>query len=84
MKIELKTDAKFFKEIYDNKKNFEIRLGDKKIKQGDVLFLLEVDDGKLIGREIRKKVKFALRTKGFKYWSKEDINKYGFIIVGFD
>ena len=67
--IKLKTDFKFFKEIFDNNKNFEVRLDDKNIKEGDILVLLEKKDSKLTGREIRKKV---------------NIDKFGFIVAGFE
>ena len=34
------------------------------------------------GRKIEKKVTYIIKTKDCQFWSKEDIEKYGFQIIG--
>jgi len=74
-----------FKKILTGKKTFDARLADFKIKNGDILVLREYDPIKkeYTGRIIEKKVSFILKTKDQKFWSKEDIKKYGLQIIGF-
>ena len=78
MILKKKTWPKFFKEIKDGKKNFEVR-------PGDLLILREWDPKteKYTGRKIGKKVTYVLKTKGLKFFSKKDIGKYGYQIIGF-
>ncbi|OGM15855.1 hypothetical protein A2V56_05395 [Candidatus Woesebacteria bacterium RBG_19FT_COMBO_42_9] len=85
MILKKKTWPKFFKEIKDGKKNFEVRLADWKCKPGDLLILREWDPKteKYTGRKIGKKVTYVLKTKGLKFFSKKDIGKYGYQIIGF-
>jgi len=81
---------KIFRESFENilsgKKNFEVRIEDDcKFEEGDILVLKEIDGNKnFTGRKIVKKIKFILRTKNVDYWNKEEINKYGFTVLGFD
>ena len=84
-KIEKKTWPSMFKKILTGKKTFDARLADFKIKNGDILVLREYDPIKkeYTGRIIEKKVSFILKTKDQKFWSKEDIKKYGLQIIGF-
>jgi hypothetical protein len=57
-KIEKKIWPKYFKEILEGKKTFELRLADFKVKPGDVLILKEWDPKKkrYTKRKIEKKV----------------------------
>ena len=81
---------KIFRESFENilsgKKNFEVRIEDDcKFEEGDILVLKEIDGNKnFTGRKIVKKIKFILRTKNVDYCNKEEINKYGFTVLGFD
>ena len=86
MIIEKKVWPEYFQMILENKKRYELRLADFEIECGDVLLLKEWDQekGRYTGREIKKKVNFVLKTKDLKFWSKEDINKFGFQIISFD
>ena len=65
------------------KKKFELRLGDFKVKPGDSLVLREWDpkSKKYTGRKITKKVSIVLKTKGLKFWTQKEINKYGYQII---
>ena len=56
MKIEKKVWPKYFQAILNGRKNFDLRLADFDIKEGDILVLREWDPGEkiYIGREIKK------------------------------
>lgn len=79
-----KCDKKYFKDIISNKKNFEVRIADFDIEYGDTLLLKETFNGKETGRTIKKKVKYFLKTKDLYYFKEEDINKHGYLIIGFE
>jgi hypothetical protein len=84
MLIKKKCDKEFFQKILDGEKNFEVRLADFECKPGDILLLEEWDPEtrKLTGRKLEKKATFVLKTKELKFFSKEDIAKYGFQVIG--
>jgi hypothetical protein len=85
MKIIKKCDKDMFEMILSGKKKFEVRLGDVKVDEGDILILKECEkyDGKETGRQIEKKIGFVLNTKDMPWWTEEEKNKNGFIIMGF-
>ncbi|MBP8016746.1 DUF3850 domain-containing protein [Candidatus Gracilibacteria bacterium] len=85
MKIEKKVQSKYFNAITDGQKRFEIRLADFKCKPGDTLILHEQHDGtkELTGKKSEFEVLYKLNTKEVtKFYSKEDIDKYGLLILG--
>ncbi|MDP3994603.1 MAG: DUF3850 domain-containing protein [bacterium] len=84
-KIRKKIWPKYFRDIKNGKKTYELRLADWKCKEGDTLLLEEWDPKtkEYTGRKIEKKVTYVLKTKDVKFWSKEDIDKYGLQIIGF-
>jgi len=85
--IKLDVDKDSFKKVLDGEKDFEVRLDHYNIKKGDVVILREEDREKevgfLTGREIKKKVNCVVKTKDLNYWSEKEINKKGFLVVGF-
>ncbi len=84
-RIELKVNKEHFEKILSDNKKFEIRLGDQKFNEGNILVLLEKDPGtkELTGRKIEKIITYVRNTKDIKHWSKEEIEKYGLEIIGF-
>lgn len=77
--------GKLFEDILSGRKNFDVRLGDFECKEGDILILKEIDENReFTGREIRKEVKYVLKTKELGYFSEEDIEKFGFQVISFD
>jgi co-chaperonin GroES (HSP10) len=82
---EKKIWPKYFDAIKKGTKNYELRLADFKVKKGDTLILKEWNPKtkKYTGREIKKKAKFVFKTKDQKFWSKKEIKKFGFLIIGF-
>ena len=80
-----KVYKKYFDQIVSGEKDFEIRLANEEYKVGDVLVLKEIDDAKrFTGREIRRKIKYMLKTKDINFWSKEEIDKFGFVVLGME
>lgn len=84
MKHKKKVWVGYFQKILDGEKTFELRLADWKCKVGDILVLQEWDQDiqKYTGREIEKKVSYVLKTKDIAFWSKDDIEKYGYMVMG--
>lgn len=85
MIIEKKCWPDFFQKILDGDKNFELRLDDFECNAGDILVLKEWDPKTkdYTGRAIEKKVTYVLKTKDIPFFSKEDIDKYGFQVISF-
>ncbi len=84
-KIEKKTWPEMFEAVRDGKKTFDLRLADWECKEGDILVLREWDPEtkKYTGRVLEKKVTFVLKTKNIRFFSKEEIEKYGFQVISF-
>lgn len=57
---ELKIYPKYFEEILDGKKTFEIRKDDRDFQVGDSIVLKEWDNIKYSGREIQAIIKYML------------------------
>lgn len=85
MKIEKKIWPQFFEKIEGGEKTFELRLADFDCKPGDTLVLKEwnPDTRQYTGREMEKEVTYVIRTKDTKFWSPEDVEKYGYQIISF-
>ena len=85
MIIEKKTWPEFFEGILSGEKTFEVRLADWECKVGDILLLKEWDPKtkKYTGRSAKKKVTYVYKTKDQKFFSQEDIKKYGFQMIAF-
>jgi len=85
MRIEKKTWPKFFQKVLDGDKTFEFRLADFECNVGDILVLKEWDpeSKEYTGRVLEKTVTYVSKTKDQKFFSKEEIDKYGFQIMGF-
>lgn len=86
MLIEKQCWPGYFQDILDGRKNFDIRLANLDYKEGDVLLLREWDPntGEYTGREIEKKIVYPIKTKDLKFWNKDDIEKYGFVVMGIE
>ncbi|MEK6824895.1 MAG: DUF3850 domain-containing protein [Nanoarchaeota archaeon] len=85
MKIEKKVWPEYFQKIIDGVKTYELRLADFECNQGDVLVLKEWNPKtkEYTGRTIEKIVTYVGKTKSQTFWSKEDVEKYGFQIISF-
>ena len=80
MIIKKKTWPKYFQEILEGKKKFEVRLADFEIKEGDTLILEEYnpETKEYTGRTIKKEVGFVTKFNPTRVHSQEEIKKYGF------
>ncbi len=85
MKIEKKVQSPYFEAILKGDKNFEVRLNDFECNESDVLVLREWDQKKNdhTGRTLEKKIIYIVRTKDLPFWSKEEVDKNGYQIIGF-
>ena len=85
MRVEKKICQKYFEEVLSGKKNFELRLADWKINDGDILILREwnTDKKDYTGRQIEKEISYILKTKDFDLFSKEEVDEYGYQVLGF-
>jgi len=84
MKIQKKVWPEYFQAILDGRKNYELRLVDFECKPGDTLVLKEwnPDTKEYTGRIIEKEVTFVVKTKDCKFWTEEEIEKYGYQVIG--
>jgi ribosomal protein S17 len=84
MKIEKKCWTEFFEKVLSGEKNFEVRLADFECQMGDILVLREWDPKtkEYTGRQIEKTVGFVLKTKNLPFWSKKEVDKYGYMVMG--
>lgn len=84
MKIKKKVWPKYFEKILSGEKTYEVRLADWECNEGDILVLEEWDPEteEYTGRKIEKEVTYVVKTKDCQFWSKEEIDKYGFQVIG--
>lgn len=81
--IEKKILPEYFEKIESGEKSYELRLADWECSQGDILVLVEIDSQtkQPTGRTIRRKVGFIGKTKDLDFWTKEEIDRYGYQII---
>jgi hypothetical protein len=74
-----------FQAVLDGNKKFDLRLADVDIKEGDILLLEEYnpETKEYTGRKIEKKANFVMKTRDLKFWTKEEVDKYGYVVIGF-
>lgn len=84
--IRKKTWKDLFEKVLSGEKKFDVRIADFEIKEGDTLVLEEWNEDKkeYTGRKIETTANYILKTKDMKFWSQEDIDKYGFQVIQFD
>ncbi len=84
-KIIKKAYKELFEKVLSGKKKFDLRLDDMEIEEGDILVLKEIDSERnFTGREIEKQITFVVRTKDLDYWSEEEKNKKGFVVMSLE
>lgn len=85
-RVEKKTWPEYFQEIFNGKKNFELRLNDFDLEEGDILVLKEWDPNtkSYTGRELEKEVSFVGKwtiDELTVFWPREDIEHKGLQII---
>jgi len=85
MRHEKKTWPGSFQKILEGKKTYELRLADWECNEGDTLFLREWDPKTkdYTGRSLEKTVTYISKTKDQTFFTKEDVEKYGYQIIAF-
>ena len=84
--IEKKCWPEYFDAILSGEKTYELRLADFKANKNDTLLLREFDPNtkQYTGREIKKTITWIGKTKDCeKFWSKKEIEEFGFQVLGF-
>ncbi len=84
-RIEKKTVPDLFEKVLNGEKNFDLRIAEFECEVGDVLVLREWNPEmkEYTGRQIEKTVTFVMKTKDLKFWSQEDIEELGFLVMSF-
>ena len=82
-RIEKKTWPYLFDKVLSGEKQFDLRIAEFECEIGDTLVLREWDPEKkeYTGRELEKEITFLVKTKDLKFWSQEDINELGFLVM---
>ncbi len=80
--IKKKVLVEYYNKILAGEKTYELRLADWDCNPGDILVLVEIDDSRQpTGRTMRRKVGYVGKTKGLDFWTKEEIDQYGYQII---
>jgi hypothetical protein len=84
-RIEKKTVPDLFEKVLNGEKNFDLRIAEFECEVGDVLVLREWDSEikEYTGRQMEKTVTFVMKTKDLRFWSQEDIDELGFVVMSF-
>ncbi len=84
--IKKKTWPELFEKILAGEKKFDLRLDDFPVSEGDTAVFEEYnpETKSYTGRKIEKKISFVLHTRDIKFWSKEEIDKFGFVVMSLD
>ena len=85
MKIEKKIWSEYFEKVISGEKKFELRLADWQCNAGDILLLREwnPETKEYTGGQIAKEVGYVIKTKECNLFSREDIERYGWQVIGF-
>ena len=83
--IKKKVWPEYFQKILDGVKTYELRLADFECNPGDTLILREWNSKtkEYTGRQLEKVVTYVGKTKDMTFWSKEEVEKYGYQIIAF-
>jgi ASC-1-like (ASCH) protein len=82
--IRKKTWPEYFEIVASGKKNYDLRLNDFEIHEGDTLILEEWDPGieKYTGRKIEKKVTYVGKFRMDKlFWPEEQVKEKGIQVI---
>ena len=86
-RIRKKVWPEYFEAIFNGKKNYELRLNNFEINEGDILFLEEWDPQtkSYTGRSIEKKVSYVGKFEIDKlFWSEKEIKDKGIQIISLE
>jgi len=83
--IKKKIWPEYFELVKSGKKNFEVRVADFEVKEGDILVLEEYDPKtkQYTGRVIEKQAKYILRFRLDDFGQQKQIEQNGLFVIGF-
>ncbi len=86
MKIEKKTWPAQFEALLSGTKKFDCRLADFAPAEGDTVIFEEWDPEKkaYTGRKLEKKITYILNTKEAEFWTEEEKEKKGFLVMSLE
>jgi hypothetical protein len=86
MRIEKKAWPELFQKVLTKEKRFDLRIADFECRPGDVLVLREWDPVRecYTGRTLEKEITYVMRTKGLEFFSQDDIDEHGFIVMSLE
>jgi glyoxylate utilization-related uncharacterized protein len=81
--IKKKTWPEMFELVLEGKKDFDLRLNDFKVQEGDILVLEEYNPRtkQYTGRKIEKRVGYVLRFRLNDFGQEEEIKKKGLMVL---
>ena len=84
--IKKKIWPKFFELVSSGKKNFELRVADFDIEEGDTIILEEWDPKtkQYTGRKLEKQAKYILKFKINDFGQEEEIKEKDYILFNFN
>ncbi len=84
--VKKKIWPEYFELVASGKKNFELRLNDFNVAEGDILFLEEWDPKtkKYTGRKIEQKVGYVLKFKLDDFGQQKEIEQKGLQVIQFE
>jgi hypothetical protein len=85
--IKKKTWPGYFNDVASGKKNYELRLNDFEVNEGDVMLLEEwnPETKEYTGRKVEKKVTYVGKFKIDKlFWPEEEIKEKGIQIISLE
>lgn len=83
MEIKKKIWPKYFQAVFDGKKNFELRLADFDVNEGDILVLEEYNPKtkEYTGRVLKKQVKSIIKFNPTEAHTIDEIKEHGFYMM---
>lgn len=78
---QLKIESKYFKQIIDGIKTFEVRKNDREFHAGDYLGLNEITDHPINKKDERKETGRVILVKVLNVFDNSDFVKEGFVIM---
>lgn len=85
--ISKKTWPEYFEAVKSGKKNFDLRLNDFEVNEGDTLILEEWNPKtkKYTGRKIERRVAYVKKFKIDElFWPEEEVKEKGIIVVSLE
>jgi len=86
MIIKKKTWPEYFEKLLSGEKKYDLRIADFEVSPGDTIIFEEYDPvtNSYSGRKLQKRITFVGKTKDWKFFKQEDVNKFGYVIMSLE